>query len=564
MTAFAALAGPILAAYPALDPADLDFAPSPKLEVGDVALRTFVAAKKLKMAPPQFAAAVAKEVRFGPAVVSASPAGPYLNFRLNRSVFAREIVGGILREGPRYGSTGSGTGRKLLIEHTSINPNASPHVGRARNAMFGDSLTRLFRFEGFEADVHYYVNDIGRQIGLLVLHAENFDTMSFDEILDAYVAANTRAEQDPEFAKRGYDLLAKMEEGDPETAARFYKITEKCLQGQLAVLARLGISYDHFDRESKYLKHARLEVVLEALRAKEAVFTDEEERLVVDLGKLGWEREEGRFFVLMRANGSSLYGFRDLAYTMEKMSKGADVNLWVLGEDHKLYAEQLTLILKAAGQPAPEPIYYAHILLREGRMSTRQGKVVLLSDFLDEATARARQKVDEQCKDLPEAERGAIAEKVAISAVRFAILRVNSNKNVIFDWESSLSFAGDTGPYVQYSCARINSMLRKFGEIPGEPAADFVLDHDAEWQLLMALIELPKTIAASVAARNVAPIGQFALDAARQFTTFYHDCPVLTADSEARRRARIQLCAATLSAISNALGILGIDALERM
>jgi len=564
MKPFAALEGPILAAFPALSPGDLEFAPSPKLDVGDVALRTFQAAKKLKLAPPQLAAAIAKDVNFGPGVLSASPAGPYLNFKLDRSVFGRAMVAGILGEATRFGSTHSGTGRRLLIEHTSINPNASPHVGRARNAMFGDSVTRLFRFEDFEAEVHYYVNDIGRQIGLLVLHAENFDAMSFDEILDAYVAANARAESDPDFAQRGYDLLAKMEEGDPETAAKFYKITEKCLQGQLAVLARLGIAYDRFDRESKYLKHERLNVVLDALRAKGAVFTDEEERLVVDLAKIGWTREEGGFFVLMRANGSSMYGFRDLAYTMDKMSKGADVNLWVLGEDHKLYAEQLTLILKAAGQPVPEPVYYAHILLREGRMSTRQGKVVLLSDFLDEATNRAREKVDEQCRDLPEDERRVIAERVAIAAVRFAILRVNSNKNVIFDWESSLSFAGDTGPYVQYSCARIHSMLRKFGAAPGEPGADFILDHDSEWRLLAKLTEFPDTVKSAVASRSVAPIAQFALEAARDFTTFYHDCPVLTAETDARKRARIQICAATLQTITNALGILGIEALERM
>jgi arginyl-tRNA synthetase len=294
------------------------------------------------------------------------------------------------------------------------------------------------------------------------------------------------------------------------------------------------------------------------------VFTDEEQRLVVDLRRLGYERDEGRYFVLMRANGSSMYGFRDLAYTMDKMSKGADVILWFLGEDHKLYAEQLTLILKAAGQPAPEPIYYAHILLREGRMSTRQGKVVLLSDFLDEAARRAGEKVEEQCADLPADERRAIAEKVAIAAVRFAILRVNPNKNVVFDWESSLSFTGDTGPYVQYSCARIHSMLRKFGDVPRETRPEFPLEHDSEWRLVTALAGFAPVVAGAIAMRNVAPIGQFVLDIARQFTAFYHDCPVLTAEPEALKFARVQLCSATLQTLENALGILGIEALERM
>ncbi|MDK1021456.1 MAG: arginine--tRNA ligase [Candidatus Hydrogenedentes bacterium] len=564
MNPYKTLAEPILAAYHGLAPEDLDFGPPPKLEVGDVALRTFVAAKKANMKPADFAADISVRVDFGSRVISVTPAGPYLNFRLNRGVFAREMLSAILSEREHFGSGGSGAGKTLLIEHTSINPNASPHVGRARNAMYGDSLTRLFRFEGYDADVHYYVNDIGRQIGLLVLHAANIQDMVFDEVLDAYVEANARAERDPEFAEKGYELLAKMEEGDPETAQRFHDVTELCLKGQLEVLGRLGIAYDQFDRESKYLKDSRLDEVLEALRKNDAVFTDEEDRLVVDLSKIGHKRDEGRYFVLMRANGSSMYGFRDLAYTIDKMEKGADVNLWVLGEDHKLYAEQLTLILRAAGKVAPEPTYYAHILLKEGRMSTREGKVVLLSDFLDEAASRAAEKVERQCTDLSPEERGAIAEKVAISAVRFAILRVSPNKNVIFDWESSLSFTGDTGPYVQYSCARINSILRKFGEVPGELHGEIPLDHDSEWTLMTKLASFPDTVASALERRNIAPIAQFALDTARFFTTFYHDCPVLMAETEEQRTARAQLCAATLRTLTNALGILGIEALERM
>ncbi len=550
--------------YPDLSVEDLDFGAPPNLEAGDVALRTFVAAKKLGMKPPQFASEVAERVDFGVTVISASPAGPYLNFKIDRGAIASVVLSAVLSERECFGANGIGVGQSLLIEHTSINPNASPHVGRARNAMYGDSLVRLFKFEGYEVEVHYYVNDIGRQIGLLVLHVDDIQSLSFDEVLEAYVEANARAEREPEFAARGYDLLAKMEEGDPEVAQKFHDITDLCLKGQLAVLARLGISYDRFDRESKFLKDARLDDVLAALREKDAVFTDEDDRLVVDLSKIGHERDEGRYFVLMRANGSSMYGFRDLAYTIDKMEKGADVNLWVLGEDHKLYSEQLALILRAAGKESPEPTYYAHILLKEGRMSTRQGKVVLLSEFLDEAASRALEKVESQCTDLDSDEQKAIAEKVAISAVRFAILRVSPNKNVIFDWESSLSFSGDTGPYVQYSCARINSILRKFGEVPAVPLADVPLNHDSEWQLVTKLASFPDTVASAVARRNVAPIAQFALDTARLFTTFYHDCPVLAAETEALRVGRAQLCAVTLQTLTNALGILGVEALERM
>ena len=559
------LATPILHRWPQLDLTDLQFGPAPKLDVGDVALRTFVAAKKLRMPPPQFAAAIAEEIDFGPAVKSVQAAGPYLNFRVNRDHFAERVVRNVLEAGDRYGSGGTGTGQKLVIEHTSINPNASPHVGRARNAMIGDSLTRLCRFEDFDVNVRYYVNDMGRQIALLVLVCADADSMTFEDMLDKYVEANERSQNDEDFAQAGYDLLVKMEEGDEKTKEQFFAVTEQCLQGQLAVLARLGIHYDTFDRESKYLNDPRLDEVLRALESKDAVFTDEDKRLVVDLSKLGHDRDEGRYFVLMRANGSSMYGYRDLAYTIDKMEAGAAVNLWVLGEDHKLYAEQQRMILAAAKRPVPEAITYAYILLKEGKMSTRQGNVVLLSEFLDEATKRAAEKVDVQCADLSADERLAIAEKVAVAAVRFSILKVGLSKNVIFEWESSLSFSGDTGPYIQYCCARINSIFRKHGSEPGElGGASFPLRANAEWALVSQLIAFPDIVAACFKQRNVAPIAQFALETARAFTTFYHECPVLSAESDSLRDARLQLCKATRQTLTNALGVLGIEALERM
>ena len=198
-------------------------------------------------------------------------------------------------------------------------------------------------------------------------------------------------------------------------------------------------------------------------------------------------------------------------------------------------------------------------------MSTRQGKVVLLSDFLDEATARAAERVEEQCKELPAEERKAIAEHVAVAAIRFAILRVGANKNVIFDWDASLSFTGDTGPYVQYSCARISSILRKLNApLPKSPREDFPVESNAEWALLSKLATFPDTIANATAAHSVAPVGQFVLETARLFTTFYHECPVRDAPTETQRIARGHICLATRITLENALALLGITALERM
>jgi arginyl-tRNA synthetase len=556
---------PLLKAFPELAVEDIAFSPAPNLDLGDVAVAMFLPARRLKAPPPKLAAEAAEKVVFGSEVLSATAAGPYLNLKLNRGLVAKKVVGAILEQGERYGSNLSGEGKRVVLEHTSINPNASPHVGRARNAMVGDSVTRLLRFENYDVEVHYYVNDMGRQIGLLVMIADELENMTFDQVLEAYVEANERAKEDEAFAQQGFELLSKMEEGDPETQKKFHAVTDLCLKGQLEVLERMGARYDVFDHESKYVKDPRLETICAALREKDALFTDEKERLVVDLSKLGFKHEEGRYFVLMRANGSSMYGYRDLAYSIDKEKLGADLNMMVLGEDHKLYAQQLSLILESAGFTPPEPIYYSYILLKEGKMSTRQGKVVLLSDFMDQAEALATERVAEQCKDLTDDEQATIAQQVALAAVRFTVLRVGFNKNVIFDMEDALSFQGDTGPYIQYSCARINSILRKYaGELPQTPGADFPTTENAEWSLVSTLAAFPDTVASALKQRSCAPIAVYSLDLAHSFTSFYHDCPVLKAETAELIQARLQLCQATLQTLKNALAVLGIETPERM
>ena len=565
MDPFACLRDPLVAVFPALKEKDIPFTAPPKVDLGDVAVPCFFAAKRLKMPPAKIASELAEKADFGRLVEAAEAAGPYLNLRLNRPQFARDIVHSILEGGGGFGSSQSGKGQRVLLEHTSINPNASPHVGRARNAMIGDSLGRLFRFEDYDVEVHYYVDDMGRQMALLVLTADELEELDFDGILDVYVKANQRAEEEEAFAKEGYELLARMEQKDPEAQKMFAAVTDLCLKGQLQVLSRLGATYDVFDRESDYVSDERLDSILAALKEKGALFTDEHGRLVVDCGKLGLEREEGRYFVLRRGNGSSLYGYRDLAYTVDKESKGAKINLIVLGEDHKLYFQQVSMILEAAGHQPPEAVHYSYILLKEGKMSTRQGNVVLLSDFLDQATELASKRVDEHCSEYPEEERKRIAEQVAVGAMRFTILRVQDTKNVIFEMDEALSFTGDTGPYIQYSCARIQSILRKFeGDLDAEIPKEFPVDTDSEWLLLSKLATFPRIVASCHEQRTVAPIAVFVLEAARAFTAFYHDCPVLTADTPEQVSARIQVCQATFQVLRNALHILGIEVPERM
>ncbi len=554
----------VINSIPELSDAEFDIQPSPENQPGEAGLACFRFAKTLGLKPPVIAERIAN-LKYPDIISDVTNTGPYVNFTLDRDVFSTELIDEILDEKETFGSGKSGAGKKVILEHTSINPNASPHIGRARNGLIGDTLARLLRFEGYDVDVHYYINDMGKQIGLLVLQVEGKDDLEFDKVLDLYVEANRRAEKDPEFEAQGLEILKRMERGEPEVVAAFERILNICLEGQLHIFGRLGLRYDTFDRESAFLHDPRMDEVLEILEHKGSLFTDDKGRKVADLKPLGYPAEEGRYIVLIRANGSTMYMYRDIAYTLEKIARGGEMNLIVLGEDHKMYFEQLETIIRAVGKEPPEAIHYSYVILKNGKMSTRQGTVVLLEDFLDEAIRLAKERVEEQCTDLPKEERAEIAGIIGIGAVRFAIQSVRPNRNVVFDWDTALSFTGDSGPYIQYSCTRIASILRKYGSVSRILDKKKVkITHNAEWDLIFRLAAVSSDTSMALNMRNPGIIATTALDIARKFSVFYNECPVLSAPDEYTCESRMKICVATRKVLVNLLGLLGIEAPERM
>ncbi|MFC1539879.1 arginine--tRNA ligase [Gemmatimonadota bacterium] len=546
-----------------LQPGDLTFELPPDRVLGDIAIPCFKAAKILRLSPAQIAQRFSDSIEMPEIIDRMIPTGPYLNLFLNRPKFSKLLFRKV-HANPEYGSQKTGIGQKALVEHTSINPNATPHVGRARNALIGDSIARLLRFEGYDVEVHYYVNDMGKQIAYLVLESEEKDNIQFEELLEIYIAANKKAETDPNYEIRAIDLLRQFEDGNPQVEREFKRIVDVCLKGQVQVLNRMGIYYDVFDYESRFSQDDRLKNVEERLDKKNALFTDINGRVVVDLKKLGAEFEEGRYFVFQRANGSSLYGYRDIAYTLHKIECIPSNNIVVLGEDHKLYFEQLSRILQTVAVKPPEVIHYSFIHLSEGKMSTRKGNVVLLSDFLDEAISLAGERVNESCHSLTEEDRDKTASMIGICAVKFSILRVAPQNPVTFEWGTALSFEGDTGPHIQYSCARIKSILEK-SEFEGLSNDYQVVSlHDAEWDLMIWLSKFPDTVQAAISARNPAIVANDVLEIAKRFNTFYHHCPVLTAETEDQYAQRISICRASLQVITTALDLLGIQVPEKM
>ena len=495
--------------------------------------------------------------------------GPYVNFRASDEYFGRVLEGAQDETYPEL----SEKDEKILLEHTSANPTGPLHVGRARNPIIGDSLARLLRAAGYDLEVEYYVNDMGRQVATITWALEEFDEEDVADIegerekpdhdvVRYYRRANEvlEGEDGEEEAERAEkeigELLRALEEGDEAARELVGEAVDRCLEGQLQSLERLGASYDSFVRESSFVLDGSVDDVAARLKA-DARSYEEDDAYAIDLSDFGIEKE----LVFLRGDGTSLYTTRDLAYHIDKFER-CERAINVLGEDHKLQSEQLSAALDVLGYDRdPESIFYSYVNLPDGKMSTREGTVVNMDDLLNEAVERARDEIekraDDRERDVEKVEE--TAEAVGIGAVRYDIVARQPEKPITFDWDEALDFDGQHAPYVQYVGARAAGILEKSD---AEPELDTdALTTPEERALLRKIGELSAVI--DDAADELAPhrLATYSRELAEKFNEFYRECPVIDADEE---RARLALVAASRVAIERSLGIVGVETPDSM
>ncbi|MBI2541179.1 arginine--tRNA ligase [Candidatus Woesearchaeota archaeon] len=527
----------------------------PNAEMGDYAFPCFVLAREWKMSPNEIAAELSKKFRPTGLIAEAKAIGPYLNFFVNKGRIAHSTIIQILRQKDRYGSSNMGKNKKILVEHTSINPNASPHVGRARNALIGDSIARILKFQGYKVEVHYFVNDVGKQIAMLVLGAEGRKKVTFNDLLGIYIEINKKMEENPELEKDVLELLNRLEKGDKKIKARFRKIVETCVRGQVSLFSELGIKYDSFDYESRYLWDGKTGDAMKRLEKTGKLFIDGFNRWVMDQKGYGLGMKVP-VLVLTRNDGTSLYPLRDIAYNIDKLKKGE--NIVILGEDQKLYQEQIAAVLKELEMKQPRVVHYSFVLLQDGKMSTRKGNLVLLEDFMKEALAKSKEELAKRYGKTDEK----AAKAIAFGAVKYGILKVSPEKNVVFDLQHALSFEGETSPYIQYAYARISSILKK-GKKANLKADLGFLKEKEEAELVKLLSNFPEIVSKSTSELRTHLIANYAYTLAQKFNEYYHIHQILKAEKKVKG-ARLLLIMAVGQVIKNALGLLGIDVLERM
>ena len=516
----------------------------------------FALAKQKKQAPITIAQDLAADLVKKPSLagVTIVAKGPYLNF-----IFGKSYVSEAIREAvrPGYGNLPRKPVR-VVLEHTSANPNGPLHVGHIRNSIIGDTLARAFRKAGYSLEVQYYVNDMGRQIAIVVWGFDNLDSAAQDDekedahIARVYIAANREIEKEAGITQQVNTLMQLVENGDPATMKKFRREVSRCLDGFKVTLKDLNVAHDRFVWESDFIRNGNTERIISKL--KRLPQAREEETLALDLSEFGF----GNKYVIRRSDGTSVYAARDLAF---HAWKGANFDriIDVLGADHKLIGAQLQCTMKLLGEKVPEIVHFEFVSLPEGSMSTRAGKFVSADDLITEISKRAFEEVTVRRPELDEETRRSIARSVGLAAIRYDIVKVSPEKSTVFDWKEALDFERQSGPYIQYAHARACSIMEKAGTF----TECFELETEQEIMLAKEIARFPRIIENVVAELRPHILAIYARELADTFNSFYHFEPVLKSEGKIRDR-RLTLVKAAQNTLKESLQTLGIDAIHTM
>lgn len=534
----------------------------------DLAVPCFQMSKSLRKAPNAIAEEMAAAIEPSGMIASVDALNGYLNFTIDSDVLMRRTIDEILESDECYGGHRS-NGIKVNVEHTSTNPTGPIHVGRARNPIIGDTLARAMRLRGYDVTTEYYVNDVGKQVVILTWGVNNIppedvekaDREKADHALVAfYRAANRMMESDPEVQEEIADLLRRFEAGDSKVISDVRETAQRMLDGLKETLERINVELDVYTWESRFIADGTAKSVVEQLTASDYAGKEEDGACYLDLKDFGIQGKNTKF-TFTRSDGTTLYTTRDLAYHLDKF-KRADRVIDVLGEDQKLGSKQLCSALEILGcERKPEALFYSFVSLPEGKMSTRKGVVVYLDDLIDEAVARAYEEIRSRRTDLSEERMREIASTIGVGAIRYNIVRVQPEKQLVFKWEDALNFDGNSGPFLQYSHTRACSMLRKAGEFKASSDASKLTD-EYEVALIKVLSRFGSVIEEAAEEGKVHMIPAYGHEVASAFNQFYASVPVLSSDDERDERLTLVLC--TRIVLRNVLTCLGMGAPEEM
>lgn len=537
----------------------------PDNKMGDYALPCFKFAKVMRKSPVAIAEELKNTFATDDAISEVEAVNGYLNFRVNRTALVKETLEKIAEQGETFGSSDMGNGKTICIDYSSVNIAKPFHIGHLSTTVIGGALYRIFKFLGYNAVGINHLGDYGTQFGKLIYAYKHWGSEEavkeggVKELTRLYVRYHKESENDPSKDDEARSYFKLIENGDEECVKLFNLFKEITLKEVEKIYDELDIKFDSYAGESFY--NDKMQPVIDEL-AEKGLLVESEGAKIVDLEKYGMPP-----CIILRSDGASLYATRDLAAACyRKEHYDFDKCLYVVAYQQNLHFKQIFKVLELMGKPwAKDLVHVAYGMVsllddngNQVAMSTRNGTVVLLEDVLKKCHEKCLEIIEQKNPDLEDKEN--VARQVGTGAVIFGALSNSKIKDIAFSYSKILNFDGETGPYVQYTAARIKSVLRKGGAI-GKYEIKNV--NEDEYQLIALLSTFPDVVKA--AAERLEPffVTRYAIDVASAFNKFYFDCKII-GDDVNETNFRLAISSATLTVLSSALTLLGIKVPERM
>ncbi len=550
----------------------IEVPPDPKL--GDYAFPCFILSKQLKKSPQN----IALELQGSLTKINLKQdhkyfeliknEGPYLNFFINKELFIKSVIEKVLKEKSDYGQREE-TGEIILIESPGPNTNKPLHLGHLRNILLGQSLSNILKKQGHEVHIVNVVNDRGIHICKSMLAYKKLGNNDSPEISKLkpdhfvgkyYVKYSGLEKENPEIEKEAQELLKRWEDEDEETVALWRKMNGWALEGFAETYKKLSFDIEKEYFESDTYKHGR-EIIFDGL--KRGVFHEDENGIIFDLEKKGLGKK-----VLLRKDGTSVYITQDI-YMAWKRHQDFNFNkmYYVVGNEQDYHFKVLFEIFKALGWRFHEGCHhfsYGMVELPEGKMKSREGAVIDTDDLIRDVTEIAREEIRQRYSELNLNELETRADTIALAAIRFFFLKYDPLRNFVFNPKESLSFDGETGPYIEYSNARINSIFKKFTEEFNPMGSDIaLLKEENEIALVKLLSQYPEMVDKAASEMKPSVICRYLIDLAQEFNEFYHANPILNSEKEIRD-ARLTLIYCIQSVLKSGMELLNMTPIEEM
>ncbi|MBD5431468.1 MAG: arginine--tRNA ligase [Lactobacillus sp.] len=529
-------------------------------KMGDYAFPCFVLAKTLHKNPAEIAKEIAEKLSSDD-FASIQAVGPYVNFSINHEKLVSSTLKDVLSEGEHYGDQELGHGN-VPIDMSSPNIAKPMSMGHLRSTVIGNSIAKTMQKVGYTPIKINYLGDYGTQFGKLIAaykHWGNEEDVKKDPIMSLfkyYVKFHEEAEKDPELDDEGRAWFKKLEDGDPEATKLWTWFREVSLKDFNRIYKELGVTFDSYNGEAFF--NDKMQPVIDELKEK-GLLHESRGAQVVDMG------EDENPAIIVKSDGTSIYLTRDLAAAEWRMKEYDFTKMiYVVGNEQAQHFVELKTVLKKMGYDWADEIYHVPFgLITQGgkKLSTRKGNVVFLDQVLKDAVSLAKKQIEEKNPDL--ADQDQVAHDVGVGAVIFHDLKNDRLDNFDFDLEEVVRFEGDTGPYVQYTNARAQSVLRKAAAMGKEPSkTDFALDDEWAFAVAKDLADFPRIIARSADKFEPSVIAKFSLDLAKKFNKYYANVKILTDDEKIG--ARLALVKATSIVLTEALRLLGVNAPKEM